>query len=117
MKKLFYVIAVLLLLGSTQVFAQGTEPVQVSLINPVQMFREDTSIEGFRLNFLYGLNANLKGFDLGVGNGIKRNVEGVQFGFVNYVQGNFLGWQQSAANFTGLIILVFRQDFIITQVK
>ncbi len=100
MKELFYVIVVLFLIGSTQVFAQGTEPVQVSLINPVQIFREDTSIEGFRINFLYGLNANLKGLDLGLGNAIKRDVEGVQLGFANYVEGNSSGWQQSAANFT-----------------
>jgi len=51
------------------------------LLNPIQIFREDTSIEGFRINFLYGLNANLKGFDLGVGNGIKGDVEGVEWGF------------------------------------
>jgi len=111
MKKVFYVIVVLLLVGSTQVFAQGTKPVQVSLVNPVQIFREDTSIEGFRINFLYGLNANLKVLDLGVGNGIKRNVEGVQFGFINYVQGNFLGWQQSAANFTRANYTGFQTGF------
>jgi hypothetical protein len=111
MKKLFYVIAVLLLIGSTEVFAQGTQPVQVSLINPVQIFREDTSIEGFRINFLYGLNANLKGFDLGLGNGIKRNAEGVQFGFVNYVEGNVLGCQLSAANFTRANFTGFQSGF------
>ncbi len=99
-KKLSYVIAVFFLIGSTQVLAQETKEVQISLVNPVQLFREDTSIEGFRINFLYGLNANLKGLDLGLGNGIKRNVEGVQLGFVNYVEGNFLGFQDSAANFT-----------------
>ena len=64
MKKLSYVIAVLLLMGGTQVFAQGAKSVQISLIPQVQIFREDTSIEGFRINFVYGLNANLKGFDL-----------------------------------------------------
>ncbi len=99
MKKLICVITVSLLMGSTQVFAQGTKPVQIALVNPVQIFREDTSIEGFRINFLYGLNANLKGLDLGLGNGIKRSVEGVQLGLANYVEGNFLGLQHSAANF------------------
>ena len=100
MKKFFYVIAILLLIGTTQVFAEGTKQIQISLVNPIQIFREDTSIEGARINFLYGLNANLKGLDLGLANGIKGNVEGVELGFVNYVQGNFLGFQQSAANFT-----------------
>jgi len=111
MKTLSCIIAVLLLMGSTQVFAQGTKPFQISLLNPVQIFKEDTSIEGIRINFLYGVNANLKGLDLGLGNGIKRNVEGVQLGFVNYVEGNVVGWQGSAANFTMANFSGFQSGF------
>jgi hypothetical protein len=101
MKKLVYVMVVLLLLGSTQVFAAGTKPVQVALFNPVQIFKEDTSIKGFRLNFIYGVNANLEGLDLGLVNQINGNVKGVQVSAVNMSKGDVSVFQWGFYNYAG----------------
>ena len=117
MKILSYVIAVLLLMGSAQVFAEGTKQIQISLVNPVQIFREDTSIEGFRINFIYGVNANLTGVDLGLVNRIKGNVKGVQLGLVNYVEGNFRGWQNGAVNMTKGYFTGFQSGYFNYAVK
>ena len=38
-------------------------PVQLSLLAPVQLFRQDTSIIGLRLSVLYGRNENLTGLE------------------------------------------------------
>lgn len=97
MKKALLGFLVLMLVGSFQVFAEeGTKPIQISLINPIQIFNEDTSICGFRLNLICGVNDNVTGFDLGLGNVVKGNFKGVQWGAVNYVEGNASGWMDAS---------------------
>jgi hypothetical protein len=55
-------------------------PVQLALLNPVQIFPESTSIRGARLNLLYGANENLYGVDAGLINPVTDEVGGIQLG-------------------------------------
>lgn len=101
MKKVFYIIAVLLLMGSTRIFASDTKPIQFSLFNPVQMLDENASVKGVRLSLFYGVNDNITGVDYGlIYNRVKKNVIGGQSGLVNNVGGNFGGQQSGAVNIT-----------------
>ncbi|MGB2768214.1 MAG: hypothetical protein WBC88_00615, partial [Candidatus Zixiibacteriota bacterium] len=49
------------------VFAQN-RPIQLALVTPIQIFPEDNSITGVRLNLLYGRNVSVSGLDLGLVN-------------------------------------------------
>jgi hypothetical protein len=80
--------------------AGGTKPIQIALWNPVQIFPEDTSILGVRLNLLYGLNRNMTGLDIGIGNHTKGDEKGLQYGLVGFVEGSFRGWQNNAFNYS-----------------
>ncbi len=56
---------------------------QLSFCAPLQIFRSNYEVSGFRFNLLYGKNSNLRGFDLGSVNHVTGAVEGFQFGGVN----------------------------------
>ncbi len=70
-------------------------PVQLSLINTIQLVPENQSISAIRLA-LYGKNTNTRYMDLGV---VTQNTsgmsKGVQFSFVG-IQDDFTGWQSGA---------------------
>ncbi len=70
------------------------EPVQLSLCNPIQLYPEQSSVEGVRLNLLYGRNQDVTGFDIGLVNCASRNVAGLQVAAVlNIVQSDMTGAQ------------------------
>lgn len=78
-----------------------TKPVNLALINPVQIFPEDNPISGVRLNILYGKNISMTGIDFGLVNHIGTSgFTGVQCGLVNICDGNFVGFQDALSNFT-----------------
>lgn len=91
----------LLLLGVAVVPATADEaPIQLSLLEPIQLRSADTSIKGVKLNLLYGKNANMTGLEWSFIAGHNTgNVEGVQWGLVNITDGTFLGWQAGLVNF------------------
>jgi len=110
MKKLFVAIAALFTMFSfvsqSSLFAQD-KPIQLALLNPVQIAPEASSITGLRLSILYGKNANVNGLDLGFVNVTTGNQVGLQYGVVGYNEGNFNGWQDNfvsilKGNLTGL---------------
>ncbi|MBA3052887.1 MAG: hypothetical protein ABII20_04680 [Candidatus Omnitrophota bacterium] len=94
----------------------GTKPLQLALVDPVQLVSAETSISGLRLNFLYGRNESVEGVDLGLvgladssftgwqynflGNISKGDFSGLQMGFVNYA-GNAKGLQLGVVNYAG----------------
>jgi hypothetical protein len=78
--------------------AGDTKAFNFSLFDPVQIFDSDTSIKGFRLNLIYGVNQDMTGLDIGLGNHAKGNMSGVQIGLANIVGRDFKGWQTSLAN-------------------
>lgn len=79
--------------------AQQRRPVQLSLVTPIQIFPEEDTIVGLRLNLIYGRNAAIKGIDIGIANHTTggRSV-GVQFGLVGIVDGDFVGWHDNYVN-------------------
>ena len=102
MKKLFSVVFVLILVFGVfnkPVMAQE-KPIQLALFNPVQIFPENTSITGLRLNLIYGKNRNVSGIDWGFVNSTTGSQVGWQNGFINLVDGGFLGLQTGFVNLT-----------------
>jgi hypothetical protein len=92
-------------------------PVQIALVNPIQLFPENSSITGVRIDLIYGKNATVKGLDwglinyttsgssLGIGLGVANindaNFSGLQYGWVNMTNGNFEGMQWGFINHAG----------------
>jgi hypothetical protein len=90
-------------------------PFQLSLVTPIQIFPENSSITGVRIDLIYGRNATVKGLDwgfinhttsgtsLGIGLGAVNiagaNFTGLQSGWVNWTKGNFEGMQWGLFNY------------------
>jgi len=88
-----------IILFSTLLFAQSN-PIQLSLFNPIQIVPENESVSGLRLNLIYTKNVNVTGLDWGLVNKTTGKQLGVQWGFVNLTDGGFTGWQDGAVNVT-----------------
>jgi hypothetical protein len=88
---------ILIFLSATNLFAQE-KPIQLALFNPIQIFPENTSIAGLRINLIYGKNASVTGLDWGFVNSTTGIQKGVQFGFVNLTDGGVTGWQHGFVN-------------------
>ncbi len=98
---------------SGQALAQS-HPIQIALINPIQIFPENSSITGIRINLIYGKNTSVTGVDwglinhttsgksLGIGLGIVNLADakfsGLQYGWVNLTNGDFEGMQWGFVN-------------------
>jgi hypothetical protein len=79
-------------------FVQAEQrPINLTIFNPVQLFKETDDVSGLRLNLLYGRNANMGGIDLGFGAGhATGDFTGVQWHVVaSLVDGDFTGWQHA----------------------
>lgn len=92
--------SVFLFICFTSISRSQENPIQLSLINPIQIIPESQSISGFRFNLLYGKNVDVKGFDLGLVNQSTGIQKGVQWGLVNLTDGGATGWQSGFANIT-----------------
>lgn len=78
-----------------------TKPIQLSLLNPVQIFPESSSVKGVRLSLIYGRNVNVTGLDVGLVNHTTKDFKGLQLGLVGLNDGDFWGWQWNyMANFS-----------------
>ncbi len=72
---------------ASNALARETTWYQVAIWNPVQLFSEQYSIGGVRLNLPYGRNYSIKGVDLGFLNEITGDLDGVEVGFfVNWTE-------------------------------
>jgi len=80
--KLFKQMILVILMLSIAVSAHAVEwtPFQLSFFNPVQLFPEETKVQGVRINLLYGVNKELDGIDYGLVNRTKGTTNGVQVG-------------------------------------
>jgi len=78
--------------------AGETAPLQVSLFHPLQAYPDDYSVDGLRLNVIYGVNDNVQGIDLGLVNETKGNVQGFELGADNRVSDDFTGGQLGLFN-------------------
>jgi hypothetical protein len=73
-------------------------PLQVALVNPIQIFRQDYDVSGIRLNLIYGKNTNVSGVDLGLVNFTSSKQEGLQVGVFNFVGDELTGGQIGFVN-------------------
>ncbi len=83
--------------GSVSALAQSN-PIQLSLFNPVQIVPENEAVGGVRLNLIYTKNSAMTGFDLGLVNTTTGSVTGVQWALVGINGGDFTGWQNTAVS-------------------
>ncbi len=75
------------------------KPIQLALLNPVQLIPEENSISGLRLSLLYGRNVSVTGVDLGLVNHTTTGITtGFQWGLVGLADHDFVGWQNNAVN-------------------
>jgi hypothetical protein len=81
-------------------FTQNIHPIQIALYDPIQIYDNDETITGLRINFIYGLNQDLIGVDMGLVNRLNGNLIGMQSGLVNIVDGNGSGYQTGLVNIT-----------------
>lgn len=101
MKRLAPFLIVILLLILPKAIEAQDKPVQIAIINPIQLFNENNSITGLRINLLYGRNRSVTGIDFGLINHTTNGTStGVQWGFVGINNGNFVGWQNDGVNIT-----------------
>ena len=84
--------------GTETATAEVTKPINLALWNPIQIYDENMSIKGVRLNILWGKNKNVTGLDIGIANGASGVFKGVQWGAVLNIAGEMYGWQTSFFN-------------------
>ena len=76
-----------------------SKPINIALFNPIQIFPEDNSIKGLRINLIYGKNVSMVGLDWGLVNHIGTGgFAGAQWGAVNICDGSFSGLQGGLLN-------------------
>jgi hypothetical protein len=95
--KLVFVIVALICISVPA--AAENRPVQLSLFTPIQIFPENDTITGIRINLIYGRNASVTGLDWGLINHTTTGItKGWQIGTVGWVDSDFVGWQDNAVN-------------------
>ena len=80
-------------------YAEDTYPIQLSIIDTVQLVHKDNSVKGLRLSLIYGTNEDVSGIDLGFMNEVRGDFSGIQFGDFSVVNGNATGCQIGGVNF------------------
>jgi hypothetical protein len=73
-------------------------PFQITLFNPIQLYADTNSVQGLRLNLIYGSNVNVTGVDIGLINHVQGNLSGEQIGICNVVGGDVVGAQGGICN-------------------
>ncbi|KAA3636628.1 MAG: hypothetical protein DWP97_02430 [Calditrichaeota bacterium] len=97
-KKILLTLLIIIILAAAS-SAQEAKPIQVALLNPIQIFNENTEIAGVRINLLYGKNRSVSGLDWGLVNHTTTGVsKGLGWGFINLTEDSFVGWQDGFVN-------------------
>lgn len=83
--------------NNTGFVSREWSPIQISFYAPVQIYTNDTEIDGLRLGLLYSKNDSVKGLDLGLFN---RSIElkGLEIGGINQIEGKYAGFQLGIIN-------------------
>ncbi len=79
--------------------ASADSPIQVAILNPIQIVNEVDDVKGIRLNAFYGVNDSVSGFDFGFVNRTTHEQKGLQIGFFNMTE-NMSGLQIGLFNRT-----------------
>jgi len=91
LKKILPVVALVTILIPTVVMADG--PINLSLLNPIQIVKEDQSVTAFRFSLITGKNVDLTGLDISLVGMNTGNVTGWSTVGVGLVDGSFTGVQ------------------------
>jgi len=94
-------VLVLALFAPGSARAEEAKPINLALFTPIQIFPAETSIHGFRLSLLYGVNREMHGLDVGLVNRATGGVAGFQWGVVNWDESTLEGVQLSFVNYLG----------------
>ena len=89
--------------------ADGEKIANFTIVDPIQIFDNETSIKGVRFNLIYGVNKELRGLDVGLINRTSGTTKALQWGpLVGIADTDFTGWQANGLanvvneNFTGV---------------
>jgi hypothetical protein len=110
-------VAATLAVATPRAQAADGKPLQLSLVDPIQIVPSREGISGFGFNLIYGKNAFLHGAELGIANHVTGDVKGVQLGLVNITGGSFVGWQAGAVNITSGSFEGFQSAWIVSTAK
>ena len=114
MKKILMALMVFAAAASLKANTEGY--VMLSVFHPGQIPIATTSLDGIRINLIYGECQNLNGFDFGISGRVRERMNGfqlagcnligtdangVQFAFANYVESDFAGFQLGLWNCIG----------------
>lgn len=100
-RKLYPLLSALILayVALPSICSAQSKPINVALIDPVQIFPESSPIEGLRINLIYGKNVSMAGLDWGLINAVgSGGFTGVQFALVNMCDGNVTAFQDGLVN-------------------
>jgi hypothetical protein len=96
--------------------SEQTKPFQLALVAPAQLVPGDESIQGLRLNFIFGSNHNVSGVDIGLAHETTGDFKGVAFGLVSFVRGEARGLQfdgiytEATTSMSGLQVGMFNHS-------
>lgn len=114
MKKILMALMVFAAAAALKANTEGY--VMLSVFHPGQIPIATTSLDGIRINLIYGECQNLNGFDFGISGRVRERMNGfqlagcnligtdangVQFAFANYVESDFAGFQLGLWNCIG----------------
>lgn len=109
------VLALVIAAAPSALTAQEAKPVQIALFPPIQIVSPEFAVHGFRLNVIYGKNAEMKGLDVGIVNHSTGDFTGLQYGLVGITEGEGAGWEYNLlvnlneGRFTGLQTGVYNE--------
>ncbi len=114
MRRYFALLGIAVLaVGFVETVQAQTRPIQIAVVNPLQIFPETDSIAGLRINLIFGRNAAMTGFDWGLAHRTVGLFKGVQFGVVGYNDTDAMGWQNNiVANITLRKFEGFQSGFV-----
>ena len=98
-KRLLFIVLILMILLPSQAFSWTWTPLQLSVLEPVQLFPEKFNVYGIRLNLAYGNNQNVSGLDIGGVNVVAQSQDGGQLGLIN-LSDDSLGGCAGVMNYT-----------------
>lgn len=117
--RLFTVVMGVLMISTV---AQAQNPVQLSLVPPIQLVKESQSVSLLRLA-IYGKNTHTQFFDIGIiSYNTRGESKGIQWSFAG-IQDDFTGWQAaslinySKGNVTGLMTSPFNYSRHFTGIQ
>lgn len=99
-------IAALLALAVVSPLAAQDKPVQLALVNPVQLVPEGQGVSAVRLTLIFSVNRSVNGVDLGLVNVTSGGTSsGVQWSVASVNRGAFTGWQGGWLGILGLVAI------------